>query len=187
MTKKIKWILGAILCLYIIICIVCNISYEKIVKHIINEEQLLYHTYQNGEKRYDGQLFAYLEGDNIVFAMVSDVSIAPFGLANIPMIKFKCTYNSKNPTDSIGVADGKSYSLSELDEKGVIIESHSVTGEQDATPHIEKFYLGYYTNDFVPDGVETLTVKYQLENGYFFVFEQDNNPNYDGSADMCFK
>lgn len=163
---SIKKILKYAIVAYVIFCIGVNFSYDKIFNDMINGDKLLFRTYSElyydsdgFEKSSDEQYVVFLDGNEINFLLITDMFIAPFELARIPKVEYKCIYDISNPTNSTATVEGTTYNLSDnIGSEGIIIKG-SILSSRAGNPQKNTFYFEYYNNNFTIQGVNDLTVE----------------------------
>ncbi|WP_042473357.1 hypothetical protein [Bacillus ndiopicus] len=178
--KIVLFIAIGTLILYLLICIVCMVSYNHILKTLIPVEQVIYSGIQSTGGISDDRFIVYLDDENIVFRKITDVYISPSGVVKIPTIEYEYTYVLNDPAKSTVRERRKDYSLSDrVNDMIFIAKDYRIVGAEKGAAEFEGYYFGYRREGNPIDKVSKYAMIHEINEGYLFLFYAKENPDFD--------
>lgn len=190
MFKKLKiWkiTLGLVL-VYVAVCVICSLSYSRILDNLILSENLIFKEYLTTYNSDDDIFTIHVKDQNIVFSRITHTYISPFYIVKIPHIEFEYVYNISEPNESTHIEGNQAYNIVDFLQKDSFIAKtytinepkRSVTGKLNSVG-FSPFFFGYCNNDFTIVGVDDYKLQHKIDNGYIFAFYREGNEDFDES------
>ncbi len=96
--------------IYILICVMTNIYYEKILVNIIGSDEIIFSVFSNEDSpKIEERYIVYFDGSSVNFSTVKSKAIAPFNMAYIPYVEKKYIVDPNNMTSVEGFWDHYDY------------------------------------------------------------------------------
>ncbi|OEH85104.1 hypothetical protein BHU72_05700 [Desulfuribacillus stibiiarsenatis] len=176
--KKRKIIVTAII-VYILICVVINVFYEKILVNIIGSDEIIFSVFSNLDSTKDERYIAYLDESFVNFSKVKGKAIAPFNLAHIPSVESKYTVDPNNMTFVEGFFHkyGYYYNDDENIQNGVVFEGFEIYSRSGRI-HSSSIYLGITDRKIEDCPMEIFSIDSIAEGKNIFMIESKEKINF---------
>ena len=169
-------IIVTIIIVYVLICVMTNMYYEKILVNKIGSDVIIFSVFTNADSPKDERYIVYLDGSFVNFCTVKSKAIAPFNMAHIPYVEKKYIVDPNNMTsvegffhnnvyynDDENIQNGVVFKGSELYTSSGMIHSSSIyLGVTDR--RIEDYPMEVYSIDSVAEGKYIFMIKSKEKN-----------------------
>lgn len=184
---NIRKIIVIIITVYMLIIVMTNIYYEKLLVNIIGSDEIIFSAFRNedyskGSTRY----IVYLDGSFVNFSTVKGKAIAPLNMAHIPYVERKYTIGPNNMTSVEGFVDHYDYyNDDENIQNGVVFKGYQLYSRHGRIQS-RRIHLGI-TDRMIKDyPMETYSIDSVAEGKYIFMIMSEEEITFDDFADIYF-
>lgn len=182
--KKVCVFVVTMCAIYLVLCLLASLLYPSLRDRLLLTSNLIYSSEVKSKDGSIDDLIIYLDGDNIIYRKVGNMSITPFGIVSIPVIESEYIYNTRFPEKSMYQERFKAENIGEYVSSSDVFVAKDILSREviDNPPNIDyKFYsayMGYSTDMALLKNVREFELNYEYDGGRIFLFFDFQNEDF---------
>ncbi|MDO7785864.1 hypothetical protein [Desulforamulus aquiferis] len=175
-----------IITVYMLICVMTNMYYEKILVNKIGSDEIIFSVFGNANFPKDERYIVYLDESFVNFCTVKGKAIAPFNMAHIPYVERKYIVDPNNMTFVEGFFRNYGYyNDDENIQNGVVFEGSELY-TRSGMIHSSSIYLGITDRRIEDYPMEIYPIDSVTEGKYIFMIRSNEKITFDDFTTIFF-
>lgn len=181
-----KKIVLFVITVYILVCVLTNIYYERILLNKMGNGKIIFSVLSNVDSPKEERYIVYLDESFVSFYKVKGKAIAPFNMAHIPYVERKYIVDPNNMTSVEGsFSDYGYYNDDENIQNGVIFQGSELYTKSGMI-HFSSIYLGI-TDRIIEDyPMEIYSIDSVAEGKYIFMIKSKEKITFNDFTTIFF-
>lgn len=171
---------------YMLICFMANMYYEKILVNKIDSDQIIFSLFRNADSPKDERYIVFLDESLVIFCIVKGKDIAPFNMAHIPYVERKYIIDPKNMTSVKGFFGKYSYYNDDESVKNGVVFKGSELYTRSGMIRSSSIYLGITDRRIEDYPMEIYSIDSIAEGKYIFMIRSKEKINFDDFTTIPF-
>ncbi len=181
-----KNIILIIITIYILICVITNMYYEKILVNKIDHGEMIFSVFRNTDSPKDERYIVYLDESFINFCIVKGKAIAPFNMAHIPYVEKRYIIDPNNMTFIKGFFSGYDYYNDDKTiQNGVVFEGSEIY-TMSGMIYSSSIYFGITDRKIENHPIEIYSIDSVAEEKYIFMIRSKERIIFDDFTTIVF-